>query len=307
MKTASNAIVVAVGPDGADSALRFALDEARLRHCPVHLVHVLQITSGEAYAGVYEGALEAAQTTLATALDRAAELAEGDVAVTGEVVDTGWVVGDLAHHTGDAALLVLQRRPLGRLHRLLTGSVTRGVAGRAHVPVVAVPAGWTHDELRPRVVTVAVQDPDGAPALVRTALEEAQARRAAVVVLHAWWFAPGPDAHVVDPAFSFEWSGHARHDLEGVLEPLRREFPLVELSLAVRHAPPVDTLLSATESSDLMVLGRHHHLLPLGSHLGPVARGVLARSACPVMLVPEPSGDSAPRLVTDRPTPLGTA
>ena len=32
---------------------------------------------------------------------------------------------------------------------------------------------------------------------------------------------------------------------------------------------------------------RRHHLLPLGTHLGPVARAVLAGSTCPVLVTPE--------------------
>lgn len=306
MNTTKNAIVVAVGPDGVDSALAFALDEARRTERPVHLVHVLHLSAGEAYAGVYEGALEAARATLASAVDRAVELAAGEVPVTGELADSGWVVGDLARRTGDVSLLVLQHRALGRMQRMMSGSVTQSVAGRARVPVVSVPAGWTHDGSRSPVVTVGVQDPGEAPALLRVAFEEAQARKAALVVLRAWWLSSGEDVLAVDPAFSFEWSGHSRHEIEPMLEPLHREFPFVDVSVSVRYAPPLEALVGATETSDLMVLGRRHHLLPLGSHLGPVARGVLARSLCPVMITPEPPvGAGTDQDVRRRPARLG--
>lgn len=43
----------------------------------------------------------------------------------------------------------------------------------------------------------------------------------------------------------------------------------------------------AAERSDLLVIGRRHHLLPMGSHLGPVARAILDNSACPVLVTPE--------------------
>jgi len=203
--------------------------------------------------------------------------------------------------------MVLQHRALGRVQRLFAGSVAKGVAGRAQVPVVSVPAGWRPDSTRPPVVTVGVQDLGEAPALMRIAFEQARARKAALVVLHAWWLASGDDEVVVDPAFSYEWSGRSRHEIESVLEPLRREFPFVDVSVTVRHAPPAEVLLSATESSELMVLGRRHHLLPLGSHLGPVAAGVLARSACPVMVTPEPTVGAALDLEIDQPpAALGT-
>ena len=45
------------------------------------------------------------------------------------------------------------------------------------------------------------------------------------------------------------------------------------------------------ESSQLLVIGRRHHLLPLGSHLGPVARAVLQHSTAPVLLNPESPRD----------------
>ena len=110
---------------------------------------------------------------------------------------------------------------------------------------------------------------------------------------------------VVGPAFRYEWSSRSRHELEPVLEPLRREFPFVDVSVSVRNTPPLEAILEATESSDLVVLGRRHHLLPLGSHLGPVARGALARSACPVMITPElHAGDSD---VERRPAGVGTS
>jgi nucleotide-binding universal stress UspA family protein len=35
------------------------------------------------------------------------------------------------------------------------------------------------------------------------------------------------------------------------------------------------------------VIGRRHHLLPLGTHLGPVARAALAHSTCPVLITPD--------------------
>ena len=69
----------------------------------------------------------------------------------------------------------------------------------------------------------------------------------------------------------------------------------------------LEAMLRATEGSDLVVLGRRHHLLPLGSHLGPVARGVLARSACPVLVTPEQTvGAATGPDVERRPVGLGS-
>jgi nucleotide-binding universal stress UspA family protein len=287
MNTPRNAVVVGIGPDGSQGALEFAVAEAKRTSRPVHLVHVLELPPGEAYAGVYGGALETANSTLADALDKGERLAGLDVAVTGEVIDNGWTVDDLVRGSESDQLLVLQHRELGRVHRVFTGSITQGVAGRAHVPVVSVPEGWSSGTPATGVVTAAVQDAVEAPALLRAAFQEAQARAADLVVLHAWWLASGYDVVVVDDAYRTEWTDRTQDELQPVLQPLQAEFPDVDVTVDVRHAPPIEAILDAADSSDLIVLGRRHHLLPLRSHLGPVVRAAIAHSAAPVLITPE--------------------
>jgi nucleotide-binding universal stress UspA family protein len=304
----TNAIVVGVGADGSESALRYAVAEARRTSRPVHLIHVLQLPPGEAYAGVYGGALDSAEATIAAALDRAHELGGSGVVVTGVVIKDGWLVDDLVRGTSDGQLLVLQHRALGRVHRLFAGSVVQSVAGRAHVPVVSVPEGWTGRVDQPAAVTAAVQDPVEATALLRTAFEEARARRASLAVLHAWWLSSGFNV-VVDQDVRAELAARSREELQPVIDPLRAEFHDVEFTLLVRHAPPVEAVLDAAETSDLLVLGRRHHLLPLGSHLGPVARATLAHATCPVLITPEiataGATDTEPWSVSLRHEPAG--
>jgi nucleotide-binding universal stress UspA family protein len=285
MNTAPTAIVVAVGSDGSESALQYAVTEARRTGRSVHLVHVLQLPAGEAYAAVYGGALDASRATLDEALDRAGRLAGDDVTVTGELIDDGWLVDDLVRKTGPGQVLVMQHRAFSRTHRLFTGSIVQSVAGRAHAPVVSVPEGWTPGEAN--VVTAAVQDPDEAPALLRIAFEEARARTSSLVVLHAWWLASGYDVAVVDEAMRAEWSDRTRVELAPVLLLLQAEFPDVPVTVEVRHSPPVEAVLDAAATSDLLVLGRRHHRLPLSSHLGPVARAAIAHAGTPVLITPE--------------------
>lgn len=286
MNTPTNAVVLGVGPDGFDAALAVAIAEARRTQRPVHLVHVLELPAGEAYAGVYGGALDTAKATLDDATAKAEELA-GDVPVTTELIDNGWVVDDLAHRTKGASLLVMQHRALSRLKRVFVGSVVHGVAGRAVVPVISVPEGWGPERQPTGVVTVAVQDPVEAPAVLRAGFAEARARGARLVVLHAWWLASGYDVVVVDGTVRDQWAARSREEMQPVLTPLREEFPDVEVTVEVRHAPPVEAVLDAAEGSDLLVLGRRHHRLPIGSHLGPVVRAALDHGTCPVLVTPE--------------------
>ncbi len=288
MKQPENAIVLAVGPGGTTAGLQFAVAEGRRSNRPVHLVHVLQIPGGEAYAGVYDGALQVATATLDEALAKAKDLAAGEVAVTGEVMGDGWTVQDLVDCSKHAALVVLEHRHLNNLHRFVTGSFANRVAAKSVVPVVSVPEGWDAVAVRPNVVTAAVQDPHEAGLLLRAAFEAAKERGAKLVVLHAWWLASGYDSVVVDKVMSDEWAARSREELAPVLTKLQARFPDVDVTVQVRHAPPLEALLDAAEGSQLLVIGRRHHLLPLGTHLGPVARATLDRSPAPVLVTPEP-------------------
>jgi nucleotide-binding universal stress UspA family protein len=287
MNTPTNAVVLCVGADGFDAALAFAIAEARRTKSPLHLVHVLELPAGEAYAGVYGGALDSAKATLADATAKAEELAGTDVRVTAELIDTGWVVEDLVRRTEGASMLVLQHRALSRVKRVFVRSMVHGVAGRARVPVISVPEAWSPERQPTGVITVAVQDPVEAPAILRAGFAEARDRGARLVVLHAWWLASGYDVVVVDGTMRAEWAARSREEMQPVLTPLRQEFPDVEVTVAVRHAPPVEAVLDAAETSDLLVLGRRHHRLPLGSHLGPVVRAALDHGTCPVLVTPE--------------------
>lgn len=288
MHQPDHAIVVAVSADGSQAAIRYAIDEATRSGSPLHLVHVLEMHAGEPYAAVYADAMDSAHVLLEAAQLRAKEMSGGAVSVTTELVDHGWVVGDLVARSETARLVVLEHRDLGRLSRLMTGSITNGVAARAHAPVVAVQAAWAPATPLHGVVTAAVQDPDEAELILRAAFEQARLRGADVLVLHAWWLANGYDDVTVDETMRTEWARRSTDALEPALAPLRERFPTVDVTVAIRHYPAAQAVLEASDRSDLVVVGRRHHRLPLFTHLGPVARALLGRSGAPVLLTPEP-------------------
>jgi nucleotide-binding universal stress UspA family protein len=293
----TDAIVVGLDLDGSESALTFAANEACRKQRPLHLVHVLRISGVEAYAGVLEGAFEAADAVVDNALIRARELVEGQVPVTAERVDDGWLVADLVDRASRGAVLVLEHRRLGRLRRVVTGSTVAGVAARCRVPVVSVPEGW-RPSTRETVVTVGVQDVDEAQSLIRRGLIEAGTRGARVVVLHAWNIEGGYDTGEPDRDLQAEQEHRIALELAPAIEAARAEVPDVPLQLWARHAGPAEALIASGASSQLLVIGRRHHLLPLGSHLGPVARAVLQHSTGPVLLNPE--GPTDVPVVVDR-------
>lgn len=290
MNQPANAIVVAVGHHGSDAALEFAVAEAQRTHDPMHLVQVLRLPDTVEYAGIYAAAVKDTDAELEQATASARKLvADAGTSVTTERVEGGSVVDQLVRSADRGRMIVLQHRRLGSLHRIFAGSTSNGVAARAAVPVVSVPEDWSASPDH-SLVTVAVQDTAEAARLLRVGFEQARARNAGLLVLHAWWLASGYDIAVVDESVREDWDARSREALAPAVSALETEFPDVAYAVQVRHAPPAEAILDAAEQSALVVLGRRHHLLPLGSHLGPVARATLHHSACPVLMVPQTRG-----------------
>ena len=78
----------------------------------------------------------------------------------------------------------------------------------------------------------------------------------------------------------------------GVTRPRELDGKVYAAFGAPWEAPAVAAVLDGAENSGLLVLGRRHHLLPLGSHLGPVARAAIDHAACPVYITPEAAGET---------------
>jgi nucleotide-binding universal stress UspA family protein len=146
------AVVVGVdGSDGAAHALRWALDEARLRGAQLRVIHawflplILSAPSDETF-GIPPPAssLEEVRTALAREAERvlAASLrgtGSDDVQVVGEVVE-GKPAHVLTDAAADADLLVVGSRGLGGFTGLLLGSVSQQCAHHARCPLVVVPS-----------------------------------------------------------------------------------------------------------------------------------------------------------------------
>lgn len=130
------------GSDGARAALRFAVDEARLRNAALHAVtawHVPAAAYGSAMAPppltVLLDDLEAnARSTLDAAI---ADVSAGDIEVQG-IVREGQAAEVLLDEAKDADLLIVGSRGRGGFKGLLLGSVSAQCAQHARCPVVIV-------------------------------------------------------------------------------------------------------------------------------------------------------------------------
>ncbi len=280
----TGAVVVGIAASNTTSAIRWAVEEARTRQLPLHLVHAFGTPGAILTNQTHGRVFEQAEHALEQAVAHARGLAQGAVQVSGELDGENEPVDALVDLSDKAALVVLQHRMLGPVHRAFSGSLVNAVAARAHGPVVSVAENWRPRDLR-GVVTVAVQDPDDALALLCAAGDEAGARGAAVHLLHAWWLNSGYDLVVVDDAYRKERAGEVRQWLNPILREFARLQPGTEVTEEIRHAPPLEAILDAAAMCDVLVIGRRRHVLPQGSHLGPVSRAVLDHTDTPVVVI----------------------
>ena len=128
--------------DGAKAALRFALEEARLRGVKLRAVHAWKFDYLEAPGlmrtlppGEYETLHSAAEAALDATFKEVGN-AEG-VEVERRVVQ-GAPAGVLVEESRGADLLVVGSRGLGGFAQLLLGSVSQQCAHHAKCPVVIV-------------------------------------------------------------------------------------------------------------------------------------------------------------------------
>lgn len=283
-------IVVGVaGLEDSAAAVRYAVDEARRRHLPVHLVHALHplLTGADAdpIAVTRRPVLQDAQRMLGEVADGARRELGSELAVSTQLV-LGHPAAALVDAGADGAEIVLQPERMGASHRHVpTYSVTSAVAVRSRLPVVAVPPYWSAPDRPAGVVTVGVDEVGSTANLLQAAFEEAQARGATLRVLHTWRYSEAFDDVVFDAGrkdvHSAELAARVREDLE----PLAAKFSGVPVDLRVRHGRPADALVEESRRSDLVVVGRHRTGQRVAHHLGSVVRAVLRESRCAVLVV----------------------
>ena len=140
--------VVVVGvdhSDGAKAALRFAFEEARLRHATLRVVHAYQFgyigaTGLEGALPALGGELEDFRQAATAALDETLREvgAETDGVPIERRVDQGAAAAVVVEESRGADLLVLCSRGHGGFAQLLLGSVSQQCAQHAFCPVVIV-------------------------------------------------------------------------------------------------------------------------------------------------------------------------
>ncbi|MGA8245344.1 MAG: universal stress protein [Nocardioides sp.] len=297
-------IVVGVGPAGGrDAALEYALAEAVRRDAEIHLVLVMHERRPGADGMIElkllgEDLVRVDQELLVECEQWLSDRSGGDIRVTTEIAH-GSVAPSLAAAARRADLVVLQHHRMARPFHVPTLSVTNGVASRCDIPVVAVPDHWHEDQVASAPVLAAVVDAEASWNVAETAFEEAQLGSGEVRLTRAWsyWDDLGAEEATLRAGLAPEWERYLRDRIEREFRALTAAHPKVRCETRVEHGQPAYVLVTLSSEARLVVIGRHHPALPIGSHLGPVTRAVLTRSECPVMVV------DTQRSAGDRPGP----
>lgn len=279
-------LVVAV--DGSEcnrSAVDWATDEAALVGCDLLLVTVVDeppqlVRHLSSHIG--EDGAHLLLDELGTELRRVLV----DTSVRTRVV-AGSPVDVLVDQFFDAGMLVVGKRGLGAFSRLVVGSTSLGVAGRARNNVTVVPEAWKPADHRglPVVVGVDPYRPDHHP--IHLAFDRAERMGVPLVAVHGWH---RPTAYSWENAglnvLDARWELESEKVFEQVLATWRQRFPQVEARGLNVRTHPAAAILDAADDAQVVVLGRHPNSRGTGFSFGTTARAVLHHSPCPVMVIP---------------------
>lgn len=278
---------IVVGIDGSEQALgavRWGAAEGERSRTPLRLVIAFDLLVGDPRSNLpnedrYRRVmLDRARHHLAAAAVAAAQQERG-IAVEQDVV-AGHPIPVLGRESGQARMVVIGDRGLGRVEGLMVGSVAVGLAVRAHCPVVVVRG--TPPEAGPVVVGVAGVGTD--EAALAFAFDAAAARHVPLVAVHAW----------SDPMA--EPLNRSADDLRriGSIEGRRTaerlagwalKYPGVVVEQVVAEGPAGRVLLDHAAHAQLLVVGSRGRGQLAGLLLGSVSHAVLHRAPCPVAVV----------------------
>ncbi|MBW5480607.1 universal stress protein [Streptomyces bambusae] len=307
----SRTVIAAVdGSAESPAAAEWAAREARLRRLPLHILHVWQEWSPALAHAPFTG-VDTAPGQATTAAQHWAERVPRELAdrlrvghpgldITVEVV-FGRPAEVLLEAAEKADVLVVGSRGLGAVAGFLAGSVSLSVIAHAERPVVVVRAGErAEDELRrgPGVgegrqeqcpdVVLGLDLARPCDELIAYAFEAADARSAALRVVHGWSVprVAGYDPEDVDPGHGVALGLREAGALTDALRPWRGKFPRVEVKEQSMVGRPADHLVEASQDAGLLVVGRRIRRAAVGAHIGPVTHAVLHHATTPVAVVP---------------------
>lgn len=287
-------IVVGVdGSAGASRAIRWAATEAAATSSRLRLVNAWDVPDvfSPGMPGPYIQADEIAQGAHRI-LERAEHEARRDLAGRPVPIDTLAVrarpADGLLGACDHADLLVVGTRGRGGFASLLLGSVAHTCAHRTPIPLVVV----GHEVPGPGSgpIVVGADGSDGGRAAVGWAVAEASRLGCSLRVVHAWDLPgraiDGPPPFLVpdiDPATVRGLRDRYREEAARAAAELGATVPT---EVVISCPGPAESLVAASSTASLVVVGSRGRGGLAGLLLGSVGQQVLHHSACPVVVVP---------------------
>jgi nucleotide-binding universal stress UspA family protein len=292
---APGSIVVGIdGSDGADRALAWAAQQARLEHRGLTLVHAVGDLTPWAGEQVFD--LQDVLTSMRSEGQVLLATARASLGThAGLTVHTLLGLGDprrlLLDLSREASLMVLGSRGRGPVASLLLGSVSIGVTLHAACPVVVVRPDAPHHQTSTDRVVVGVRTDRPIGHAVEFAFRQASLRGVPLRVVHGPWEEifrySSPELVGSDGIVPSEDLALATTLVAG----LREKFPDVDVSYELARGLPDACLLEASRGSGLVVVGTEHPSAARTLLEGNVVRLVTEHAHGPVAVVPESDSD----------------
>jgi nucleotide-binding universal stress UspA family protein len=276
---------VLVGFDGSaasERALRWGVEEARLRRMPLTVCHAWHWPYPVPPSGPQ--ALETVRKMAQHTLDRGvfmAREASPRTPVRGRLV-AGPAPAMLVNQSRNASLAVVGAYGEGAFAGVAAGSSAVQLAAYAHCPVVVVRC--TPDRSRP--VVVGVDGSAASDAALAFGFEEAALRGQALRAVFGCWepeaIASAEMGMITSPD---ELRMMAASRLERSVSPWREKYPYVDADTVLSLRTPRHALVEAATEAALLVVGGRGLGGVTGLRLGAVSGALLQHAACSVAIV----------------------
>ncbi len=202
----------------------------------------------------------------------------------------------LVEESRAAALIVVQRRDLGRMKRVSTGSVTSAIAARSNSPVVVVRD--VHRRHPGSGLLVGIDGTGRSAHALSTAAEHAAQLCIPLVVVHAWDVpVPStPELGYVPPTLDERalTRASAQRYLAEATAGLAVDHPDLNLRCRLVRGAPEDVLRHLGQEAEMLFVGRHSQTGPGFLALGPVVRSLISTAPCPVLVTSAATPPSRP-------------
>ena len=287
MTTAELPVIAAVdGSWRSYEALEWAARDAVRRGLPLTIVHVRPLNRRTSQ----EEQRREAEELLAEAVGRVAQVAP--TLHTSTLAPMDFPAAALTALSEHASLLVLGSRGLGGFRSLLIGSNSLTTASMAKCPVVVVHSGRAEEEGAEAAeetfsdIVAGVAADESSEAVLDFAFEAAMTRPGARLrIVHGWTMFSSMLSG--GPVFDRDAAaGAAERTLAELTAGRPEKYPQVEVVQEPVHGSASHTLVTASATAALTVIGRRKGGEELGFGLSPVAQTTLTHALGPVAVVP---------------------